>query len=153
MNQLSLNARTIKNDEQLIIDGIEFSHAILIALIIDSIPSEKMKYLDIALVLFSELVRSLSGNGCYLIFTSASGIADEGGWEGVQVEFDGDRVVWDFEVEDETYHFEFDSQQYEREIRSLESKLVALTKEFDLEPAEVFFPETWESIRRINAMY
>lgn len=144
MNQLSLNARTIENDEQLIIDGIEFSSAILVELIIDSLPSEKMKYLDIALVFFSELVRSLSGSGCYLIFTSASGIADEGGWEGVQVKFDGDRVVWDFDVEDESYHFEFDSQQYEREIRSMENKLVTLTKEFELEPTEVFFPETWQ---------
>ena len=50
MNQLSLNARIIKNDEQLIIDGIEFSNAILIALNIDSLPSEKMNYLDVALV-------------------------------------------------------------------------------------------------------
>lgn len=144
MNQLSLNANIIRKNEQLIIDGIEFSRAILIELIIDSLPSGKMKYLDIALVCLSELVRSLSGTGCYLIFTSASGIADEGGWEGVQVKFDGDRVVWNFEVEDETYHFEFDAKEYEREIRSMENKLVALTKEFELEPAEVFFPETWD---------
>ncbi len=144
MNQLSLNARIIKNDEQLIIDGIEFSNAILIALNIDSLPSEKMNYLDVALVFFSELVRSLSGSGRYLIFTSVSGIADEGGWEGVQVNFVRDRVVWDFEVENEVYYFEFDSQQYEREIRSMEHKLVALTQQFELEPAEVFFPETWD---------
>lgn len=143
MNQLSLNARIIKNDEQLIIDGIEFSNAILIALNIDGVPSEKMNYLDVVLVFFSELIRSLSGSGRYLIFTSASGIADEGGWEGVQVNFVRDLVVWDFEVENEVYYFEFDSQQYEREIRSMEHMLVALTQQFELEPAEVFFPETW----------
>lgn len=144
MNQLSLNAIIIRNGEQSIIDSIEFTNAILVKLIIDNCPIEKLKYLDVALVVFSELLRSLSGSGCYLIFTSASGIADDGGWEGVEVNFEGDRVAWNFEVEDETYHFEFDAQQYEREIRSLEKKLAALTQDFELEPTEVFFPEAWD---------
>lgn len=144
MSQLSLNLRTIKSGEQLIIDGIEFTNAVLVTLIIDSLPIDKMKYLDVALVVFSELIRSLSGSGCYMIFTSASGIADDGGWEGVEVNYEGNRVTWDFEVEDEVYHFEFDSQQYEKEIRALEVELAALTEKFELEPAEVYFPESWD---------
>lgn len=144
MNQLTLKARTISDGDKLVIDGIEFNNAILIRLMIDGLPSEKLKYLELAVVVFSELVRSLTGSGRYLIFTSASGIADEGGWEGVDVKFEGDRVVWDFEVEDMTYHFEFHSQEYEREIRWLEDELAGLTEEFELEPSELFFPESWD---------
>ena len=143
MNQLLLDTRLIKDGEKLIIDGIEFTDSILVKLIIDNVPCEKMEYLDIALVVFSELVRSLSGSGCYLIFTSASGIADDGGWEGVKVNFDDNRVVWDFETEDKNYHFEFDSHQYEREIKSFEKELAVLTQDVELEPTEIFYPETW----------
>lgn len=146
MNRLSLNTKIITADERLVIDGIEFNNAVLIKLSIDDVSSEKLGNLDSALVVFSELQKSLSGSGCYLIFTSASGIADDGGWEGVDVNFSSDKVNWDFIVEDSSYHYEFDFQEYEREILSLSKELSRLRTKYEVEPTEVFFPESWDEI-------
>lgn len=72
-----------------------------------------------------------------------STISDDGGWEGVNVKFEDDRVVWNFEVEDTEYNFEFDSLEYEREIRSMENELARSTHGLELEPSGIFFPESW----------
>lgn len=146
MNQISLEVRIISDNESLLIDGIEFTNAILIKLMIDGVLSNKLKHMEVSLVVHSELLRSLSGSGRYLIFTAASGIADDGGWDGVDVEIDENLVVWDFEVENIKHHFEFDFFQYEKELQELEKSVVALSSKFDLEPTEIFFPEEWETI-------
>jgi hypothetical protein len=111
---------------------------------ISDFSSRKVEHLDSSLVVFPELMRSLSGSGKYLIFTSASGIADEGGWEGVDVKFERNIVTWSFEVEDMQYGFNFDGIEYEMEIRKMEQELKILTKTFELEPSAVFLPESWE---------
>jgi len=80
----------------------------------------------------------------FLIFTSASGIADEGGWGGVDVKFDDDSVTWSFLAGDEKYHFVFSRDNYIRAISSLEQKVDALPNNLVIEPEHVFFPEEWE---------
>lgn len=144
MNRFELKLQTLLGGDSLSIDGIDFTKAILVKLLIDNLAIEKFRFMDVALVVFSELIKSLSGNGCYLIFTSASGIADDGGWEGVSVKSDGVIVYWDFEVEDENYHFEFELSQYEGAIRRLEREIALNSNGLELEPAEVFFPEGWD---------
>jgi len=145
MNRFELNIQKILNEESLTIDGIEFTKAILVRLLIDGLHIEKLKFLEVALVVFSELLKSLSGNGLYLIFTSASGVADDGGWEGVTVRFDHEVVYWDFDVEDESYHFEFERSQYDYAIRKLVREIALVSNEVkvELEPADIFFPESW----------
>ena len=144
MNRLSLKTIVVPAGKQLVIDGIEFTNSMLLELNVDDFSSRKVEHLDSSLVVFPELMRSLSGSGKYLIFTSASGIADEGGWEGVDVKFERNIVTWSFEVEDMQYGFNFDEIEYEMEIRKMEQELKILTKNFELEPSAVFFPESWE---------
>jgi len=144
MNRLFLKTIVVPAGKQLIIDGIEFTNSILLELNINDFSCRKVEHLDSALVVFPELMRSLSGSGRYLIFTSASGIADEGGWEGVDVKFERNIVTWNFEIEDIHYGFSFDEIEYEMEIRKIEQELKILTKTFELEPSAVFFPESWE---------
>jgi len=144
MNNISLTAKTILDKEFLIIDGIEFANAVIIQLAIDCVLVTELKNMEISLVVFPELIDSLSGNGRYLIFTSASGIADEGGWAGVDVKYKGNVVEWDFEIEGISYHFEFNFLQYERELCDMKKTLKDLINKFDLEPTEFFLPEEWE---------
>ena len=144
MNRFELNTLELLGKDSLTIDGITFTNAVLVKLLIDSVPIEKFKFLDVALLVFSELVKSLSGNGLYLLFTSASGVADDGGWEGVTVTFDNRIVYWDFEVEDENYHFEFECSQYENTIRKLEKNILLASNELEIEPSDLFFPESWD---------
>lgn len=144
MNQISLKITELTSDKFVLVDGVKISESILISLIIDGRCHRSLKYMDVSLVVFSELVRSLSGDGRYLIFTSACGVADEGGWEGVKVKFIEDRVDWNFHVEDAEYHFEFDLVKYEKEIRKYQKILATSKQKLELEPSQVFFPESWD---------
>lgn len=144
MNKIELNIKIISDADSVTIDGIEFVNAILVKLLIDGLPIEQYKFMDVVLVVFSELLRSLCGNGVYLIFTSASGVADDGGWEGVTVIFENNVVKWNFEAEGKKYHFEFEVDQYKNAIKELERKISSISDSFILEPSEVFFPENWD---------
>jgi hypothetical protein len=144
MNNFEIKLRHISSNDKYVVDGLEFNNAVFIKLLIDGKPIESYKFLDVALVVFGELVRSLSGDGWYLIFTSASGIADDGGWEGVEVRYDNGTVVWKFEVEDEIYRFDFHESEYRDAIHELEKKINMLPADLRLEPTEIFFPESWD---------
>ncbi|WP_330924929.1 hypothetical protein [Candidatus Sororendozoicomonas aggregata] len=142
MNEISLSAIKINDNKKVVIDGVEFNRGVLVDLKIDNRCCRYFEHMEHSVVVLRELVRSLSGNGCYLIFTSASGIADDGGWEGVTVTYMNDVVNWDFEIEDIEYHYEFDLQQYKKQIMSLELSLEKVINE--VEPTEIYFPESWE---------
>jgi len=146
MNKFKLHLERILKEEILSIDGLDFSNALLVRVLIDDIPISKFKSLEDALVVFPELLKSLSESGLYLIFTSASGIADDGGWEGVAVSHKNGIINWDFEVENENYHFEFDKNQYKRTIKEMEMEIETTnsTSDLELEPVGVFFPESWD---------
>lgn len=145
MNIIELNLHHVANDDSLMIDGILFRNAAFVRLLIDGNESTTYKYLDVSLIVFSELVRSLTCNGCYLIFTSASGIADDGGWEGVKVNYNNNGTVsWEFIIEDKKYYFEFPECEYRNAIQALEKKINNLPEDIKLEPTEVFFPESWD---------
>lgn len=144
MHKFKLHLEHILKEEMLSIDGLDFSNALLVRVLIDNTPISKFKFLKDALVVFPELLKSLSESGLYLIFTSASGIADDGGWEGVAVSHQNNIIKWDFEVENENYHFEFDKNQYEKAIKEMEIEITNSSSDLELEPMGVFFPESWD---------
>lgn len=146
MNKFKLRLEHILKEEILSIDGLDFSNTLLVRALIDDMPISKFKFLEDALVVFPELLKSLSESGLYLIFTSVSGIADDGGWEGVSVSHKNGIIYWDFEVENETYHFEFDKNQYRKIIKDMEMEIETTnsSSDLELEPTGVFFPESWD---------
>jgi|GEM_PF-6292543 len=119
IDELSIKLKTIKPEETLRIDGIEFSNAIVVEL--------KVKKKD----------------GKYLIFTSASGIADVGGWSGVLVKQNEKYVYWSFEFNDKPYNYKFNKSEYTNSILKLKEEIDEQGKLYDLEPVQVFFPECW----------
>ncbi len=142
MNAIELKIEKMDSGK---IDGVQFVDAILLRVFIDDKSIHEDKHLDVALVVFDELRRSLSGkDGLYLIFTSASGIADDGGWEGVQIKSGENVISWDFLVENKKFHYEFNRSQYFKEIKRICSELENIDKDLELEPTELFYPESWE---------
>lgn len=140
MNQLELRLDIFGSDQKIYIDNIEFSNCALIRLKIDS---RSLECVEEAMIVFSELHKSINSDGKFLIFTDASGIADDGGWEGVVVKHYREKVVWNFEYDDEKFHLEFSAKNYEDQILNLKSHIDKLPSSIILEPQSVFFPEQW----------
>jgi len=142
MNKLSLQVRILPPGQSLWLDGIEFESCALILVdkdgFLGSIPA-----LNEALIVSSELDRSRSGNGRYLIFTNPSGIADDGGWSGVQVTQQNKIIRWELYVDDLAVRAEFDETQYNTEIDTIMSELAGLPENIQIEPSQVVFPESW----------
>ena len=142
MDKLDLIVDRVSSPDVRIIEGIEFRDAAFV------VPGErsslrKCAALRNALIVLSELKRSLIGNGRYLIFTSASGIADEGGWSGVRVLYKDGFVHWDFVAGEERTELVFDEAEYRRSIEDVSRVAMSLGDGTYLEPAQVVFPEDW----------
>ncbi|MGP5494670.1 hypothetical protein ACTXMK_10120 [Psychrobacter celer] len=139
MNNFDLNLIKATDINPIVIDDYEFKNASLIELSIDSKSTWQFPEFDEAIIVLSELVRSLNGDGTYLIFTSVTGIADEGGWEGVNIAFKNNSVLWTIEIGGSNLVFEFDNIQYRSEIM----KVVEAKKDYPLEPTNLYLPEHW----------
>ena len=95
------------------------------------------------MVFGEELMNSLKGSGRYLIFVNASGLADDGGWTGVDVQYEDNTVKWSFEVDDDSYLFCFNERNYRSEVKRISEEILQLPAEIVLEPSQVMFPEDW----------
>lgn len=144
MNEIKLSLYVMNNGETLIVDGIDFKSAAFIK--IDFKPTQKniKDDLDDSLLVFSELLKSLDKDGSYLIFTSASGIADDGGWSGVRVEHKNDSILWEFFAGENFYKIELEKKTYIEQINRINREIALLPKNILLEPSQVFYPEEWE---------
>ena len=135
MDILAFELKYIKHS---IIDGIIFENAVFVKIIINSI---KVNITKDTLAIASELIQSSKGSGKYLIFTSISGIADELGWDYVNVTQKHNTINWYFEYENQIYNYNFSKIQYIDVIYNLEQKINNIPNKFHLEPSEVVFPE------------
>ncbi len=145
-NKLTLKPKIVTDDETFSFDNIEFSQAIFIQASVDGTLLNEIEHLRDSLLVFPELKKSLSGNGRYLLFTSANGIADSGGWNGVEVRLTEFTVTWTFsidEIETQKYQYEFKYVEYLQSIIELEKELRYLQTKYVLEPSVIIFPEDW----------
>ncbi|NOK34089.1 hypothetical protein D7W79_27130 [Corallococcus exercitus] len=72
--------------QSLQLEGIRFSEVAFVWIRIDGEEIRSRPPFSDAVVVFDELEQSATGSGRYLIFTCACGIAEDGGWKGVEVE-------------------------------------------------------------------
>ena len=95
---LALDIRVVHEDERFLFDGIEFSSCAKVTLG-EQCELHELGELRDALVVPAELFASLASSGTYLVFTSASGIADAGGRGGVEVTHEGERIRWHIAID------------------------------------------------------
>ena len=126
----------------LTLDAIDFENAAFIKFETGSQLDVFMLEND-AVIVGDELVKSLQGSGRFLIFTNPSGIADDGGWTGVDVQFKDSTVRWSLDVDEHRYLFCFDESRYRSAIEKLRGEIWQLPAEIVFEPSQVNFPEDW----------
>ena len=140
MNQFVMYVDEYSDSRKLVKDGITFSNVCIIKIMIDGYDLDEREYFRDSLVYFDELKGSYKKSGRYLIFTCGNGIADDGGWEGVDVVVTDSLVKWSIELGYSIDHFTFDKKEYEQEINSVE-KYLNRNSSLILEPSSVIFPE------------
>ncbi|MHA7632472.1 hypothetical protein [Corallococcus sp. M7] len=139
MDVLTLSLEHVTDGRSVLLDGIRFSDVAFVGICIDGEELRARPQLSDAVVVFDELERSATGSGRYLIFTCACGVAEDGGWEGVDVEHGESSVCWTFEVASESFRFVFDRAHYVEEIAALRTKLAQ--EVLPLDPRGAVFPE------------
>ncbi len=139
MNHISLFLEEYKNNDKLYKDGLLFHDIIVIKLLIDGEAIEDNEYFDDALIYFNELKASTVYSGKYLIFTCACGVAEDGGWEGVNVEVEEHKIKWCMEVGGKIFRYVFNKSEYISEVKAIEISIN--NTNLILEPSAVVFPE------------
>lgn len=140
MNTINFELTYATRKFPVVIDGFEFTNSTIIDAFIDGISIRKIEGLKDSLIVLSELKRSLTDSGKHLIFTSVIGIADDGGWDGVEIAHKDKTVLWSFETEYHYINWTFDFERYYLEIQ----KIIDINP-LNLEPSQVVFPESWDN--------
>jgi len=143
-NYLTLYIEEHTKENELFKHGILFNNSLIIKMLIDGEEVEKFENFEDAFIVLDELKMSAKGSGKYLIFTCACGIAEDGGWEGVDVSIDQGKIAWKFEVADKQYRYIFDKSEYLTEIDSILGLINS--SELKIEPKSVIFPENFRRI-------
>jgi hypothetical protein len=139
MDTISFKLRRVERSEELKLDGISFPRCAFVHAIINGSFDSLNEFPD-SLVVFSELERSLSGSGRYLIFTCACGVADDGGWDYVNVSHHGPTIGWSFS-RDQDYSFVFQKDLYRASVRHCADQIASLDAGMHLEPSSFVYPE------------
>jgi hypothetical protein len=141
MDTLVLNLNLYSGEKSIEFEGISFKNFGYIIIKINDINVFKNIFLDDGFLVFEELKKSHLNNGKYLIFTSVSGIADDSGWDYVNVENNENSIKWYLERDECQYKFEFDRSKYLNEIVKIENMIVNIDKTITIEPKYIVFPE------------
>jgi hypothetical protein len=140
MDSLNLSIEHVTKENSIIIDGILFENCVFISLSIDNLKIVPNGLFSESLVFWSELFLSLKGSGEFLIFTCACGVADDGGWDRIEVQHFDEYVKWSFCYDENQYNFNFQKEKYFLEIESIRSQLAEIIRVV-LESKNVIFPE------------
>lgn len=135
MNDIEVMPREIAYFES---EGIEFRNRTFIEVKIDDWPIIKMNAFAGSVIFWPELLKSSEKTGKYLIFTCICGVADDSGWEVINVIHSDNQISWVFERNGE-HKYHFDKRKYIHQIRECEKRLKLSEYPLDLESA--IFPE------------
>jgi hypothetical protein len=141
MNEISLEIEHVTKENSISIDGILFENCVFISLSIDNLKIVPNGLFSESLVYWPELFLSVRGSGQFLIFTCACGVADDGGWDRIDVQHKEEHVKWSFFYDEHQYSFTFQKEQYFLEIERIRNKLAEINNRVKLEPKNVIFPE------------
>ncbi len=142
MNKIQFKLEIVA-DVPIIRDAISFSNIAFINPIVDGKSLFESEDFADSFMVYEELMKSSKDSGKYLLFTCACGVADDGGWNGVNVEKNDTEVNWEIDRNTHIIKFTFDGNQFESELKKLISEVNSLSQGFSLEPTHVNFPEEW----------
>jgi hypothetical protein len=139
-NVLELTLEVLQGARSMTLDGIVFKDTALITATIDNMSIGEFGDFGDSLVVLDELVKSCAGTGKYLIFTCACGIADDAGWELIEVVHRASEIDWIMQTDQKPVIFSFSKKEYvsevERVVKIIEEEIIQ-----EVEPTQVFLPE------------
>lgn len=139
MNTLSLSVDSYEEDAPLLLQGIRFAGVSIVSALIDGDTlAEINPELDGVLIVFDELQASTQASGRYLIFTCACGVAECGGWDGIDVTIKGAVIHWRGLVGVKWFEYSFSRDQYITEVNSARDALMGSSEPVIYE--RVIFP-------------
>jgi len=116
MNNLKLELDILRGEDWIEYENVIYSNCAFIRLIIDG------------------------KSGRFLILTCVCGVADDAGFDLVNVERKENSVSWQFNDES-NWNWEFLIEDYDQEIKRLEKEINELDINILIEPDNVIFPE------------
>lgn len=138
VNNIEFKLNILESDKCIIFEDILFSNCAFIQLFVDS--KEFMAITDrLALVVWKELKKSSLNSGNFLLLTCCCGIADDGGFDFVNVTHTDKIIEWKF-TDDSNIIWKFDKSSYITQIDKLQNEIEFLR--VPLAPIDVIFPES-----------
>ena len=140
MNKLKLDLDILTGKDWVEYENITYSNCAFIRLIVDGnnlITQTKDRK---GIIVWDELKKTTNESGRFLILTCLCGIADDAGFDLVDVERKENSVLWRFNDES-NWNWEFPKDEYDQEISRLEKEVNKLDINIPLEPDTVIFPE------------
>jgi len=139
MNKLDLSVKVVQSTDSLEINHIAFENS---AIIWPRDKSDLKLFVDQgALVVPSELEKSIYSSGVYLIFTDVSGIADDGGWDYIRVTHKNNLVYWKVWFNNGWVELVFELTVYQKELIAIMNQLKLLPPNISVQPSQIIFPE------------
>ena len=117
---------------------IDFKNMTVLEIEIDGTNTRKIDKHCESLAYFDEIVKSNERTGKYLIFTDCTGIADNGGWNYINVIHKEKSITWSYSRDDVRFNFVFPKSSYNEQIQILLEKRQDI---LNLEPSQVIHPE------------
>lgn len=138
MDRICIGLQEMCGTAHAVIDGTTFRDVALVTLVINGTDTRNMAVFADGLIVPEELERSAYKSGRYLIFTSVNGVADDGGWNPVDVRVSEDSVGWRFVRDSIPHMWCFARFEYSEQTSELH-ELLAKTK-LPIEPRYVIQP-------------
>ncbi len=139
--KIKFELKEVSCNETVEIDGVSFSNMAYLLVFVDGVNLFTLDLFQESFLVFKELKNSISKSGKYLLFTGVSGIADDAGWEYVEVFHEENSVTWKVRRDDTLRSYIFDRIDYLKEISIVEKKIELLNSSMKLEPLYVVYPE------------
>jgi hypothetical protein len=140
MNKLKLELDILRGKDWMEYENIMYSNCAFIRLVIDGVNLITTTKDRKGVIVWDEIKKTLNQSGEYLILTCVCGIADDAGFDLVNVERNENTVSWKFNDES-NWFWEFPKADYDHEIKRLEKEINELDISIPLEPDKVMFPE------------
>lgn len=140
MNNLKLELDILRGEDWIEYENVIYSNCAFIRLIIDGrnlITETKDRK---GVIVWEEIKKTINESGRFLILTCVCGVADDAGFDLVNVERKENSVSWQFNDES-NWNWEFLIEDYDQEIKRLEKEINELDINILIEPDNVIFPE------------
>ena len=130
----------LRENEQIEFEGIVFTNCAFIDFLIDDRnPFDNTKEKK-GFIVWDELKKTTVNSGHYLILTCVCGIADDAGFDLIEVKRTDNSVSWKF-MDESNWNWKFKKENYDSEIEHLEKEIDNIENTLTLEPEYVIFPE------------